>query len=76
MSFYIVFSYKSNFSTAASIYYEGIYTDLDSAKSRQLSICGENATYNSMNKSFTGNGKISFIDTIPQGDCHVQIHTT
>ena len=53
-------------------YIEGIYTELEQARNRQSV---ENAIPG-INGSLSGNRKVSFINVVPIGDCHVEMFTT
>lgn len=75
MSYYIVYSYVPGYMNSPTKYIEGIYTDLDQAKRRQSDICGEKANQG-INGSLFGNGRVSFINVNPIGDCHVEMFTT
>ena len=76
MSYYLVYSYTPSYGAMdPSIYHEGIYTYLQEAKDRQSNVCGKERKP-AINSSMSGNGKVVFINVIPQGDCYVQTYTT
>lgn len=76
MSYYIVYSYVPSWGQyAPTKYIEGIYTELEQARNRQSVVCGENAIPG-INGSLSGNRKVSFINVVPIGDCHVEMFTT
>ena len=77
MSFYVVYSYSSNCGDfPPTKYIEGIYKDLDEAKNRQKVICG-NSARPGINSSIHGrNGITTFINVVPEGDCHIELFTT
>lgn len=76
MSYYIVYSYVPSWGQyAPTKYIEGIYIELEKARNRQVVVCGENARPG-INKSLYGNGKTSFINVVPIGDCHIEMFTT
>ena len=70
---YIVYSYKINCSRTK--YIEGIYKTKEDAIKRQQIICGIYYT-DGFNGSINGNGRVSFINTLTEGDCHVELFTT
>lgn len=76
MPFYIVYSYTPTFgSFPPTKYVEGIYKNVDEAINRQKVICGKYAQQG-INNSFHGNGITTFINSFPDGDCHIELFTT
>lgn len=74
MILYIVYSYKQNLYMPVK-YIKGIYYSREDAVKRQHVLCGENLTIG-VNRSLTGNGYVTFINTIPYGDCDIEMFTT
>jgi hypothetical protein len=74
MMLYIVYSYKINCSIRTK-YIEGIYRKKEDAIKRQKIICGE-YSIDGFNGSLNGNGLVTFINTLTEGDCHVELFTT
>ena len=71
---YIVYSYKSSYSTSTK-YIEGIYNSKEDAVKRQQLICGDDSI-EGFNGSLSGNGRVAFINVVPYGDCHLELFTT
>jgi len=68
---YIVYSYKIN-SYHPTKYIEGVYDTLETAKQRQIVLCGDNLL-SYINDSVIGNGLVSFINVFENGDCHKEV---
>lgn len=75
MVFYIVYSYVFSYNGNNTKYIRGIYKDMETAIKRQIDICGVNHTY-IHGKTMYGNNQVTFINTIPEEDCNIEIFTT
>ena len=74
MMLYIVYSYKYS-SYMPTKYIEGVYNSEEDAVKRQHVICGEYLT-EGVNKSLNGNWRVTFINVVPYGECHIEMFTT
>ena len=73
MLLYVVYSYTC--CVQSDKFIVGIYKELKDAINRQYVVCGENSI-EGVNSSIRGNGKITIINVVPEGDCNIELFTT
>jgi hypothetical protein len=68
----MVVSYRPILHEPARVFINGIYDDLGTAKTRQMTICDgiHNTNYFGTNTVKGNNGLVSWIKHIPNGDVH------
>ena len=72
MVHYIVYSYYVGSTTK---YIRGIYNNINDAKNRQIDLCECNGV-NGVNGSMSYGDMVTFVNSIPDGSCNVELFTT